>query len=207
MKNQWTVVLATRNRGKLAELERLLTALLGDVITLKSLDDVGITEGIEENGTTFEENALIKARAAAKSGYIAFADDSGLCVDALDGEPGVRSARYAGVHGNDAANNERLLQRMSDKSDRRAAFVAAFAAAFPDGGEPLVARGSVEGEILCAPRGEGGFGYDPLFYYPPLGKTFAELTGQEKNRISHRGAAVAELARLFAARMGLKRED
>ncbi len=197
---KYEVVLASRNHGKLAELDRLLAAELGDIITLKSLDDIGYTADIEENGTTFAENALIKANTVAGMGYIALADDSGLCVDALGGAPGVLSARYAGNH-DDAANNALLLQNLQGKADRTAAFVTVFACAFPDGSVPIVAEGRVAGEILEAPRGEGGFGYDPLFYYAPLGKTFAELTREEKNGISHRGAAVRAFAKLFAARM------
>ena len=194
------VVLASRNRGKLRELDRLLAAELGDIITLKSLDDIGYTADIEENGVTFAENALIKANTVAAQGYITLADDSGLCVAALDGAPGVRSARYAGNH-DDAANNALLLKNLQGKRDRSAAFVTVFACTFPDGSEPIVAEGRVAGEILEAPRGEGGFGYDPLFYYAPFGKTFAELSGEEKNSISHRGAAVRKFAALFAARM------
>ncbi len=194
------VVLASRNRGKLLELSRLLAAELGDIITLKSLDDIGYTADIEENGTTFAENALIKANTVAAQGYIALADDSGLCVSALGGAPGVRSARYAGNH-DDAANNALLLENLQGVGDRCAAFVTVFACAFPDGSAPIVAEGRVEGEILEAPRGVGGFGYDPLFYYAPLGKTFAEISGEEKNSISHRGRAVRAFATLFAARM------
>ena len=113
--NKITVVLASRNKGKVAELQRLLTQYLGDVIELKSLDDVGITDEIEENGTTFEENAMIKAQAAARSGYPGIGDDSGLVVPALDMEPGIYSARYAGEHGNDAANNELLLKKLTGR--------------------------------------------------------------------------------------------
>lgn len=191
------VVLATRNRGKLKELDRLLREELGELITLRSLDDIGFTEDVEENGSTFAENALIKARAVASRGVIALADDSGLCVEALDGAPGVLSARFAGAHGDDEANNKLLLQKMADKTDRRAAFVTVFACVFPNEKEPILSEGRVLGEILHAPRGQGGFGYDPLFYYPPFGKTFAELSAEEKNSISHRGAAV----RAFAAKI------
>ena len=198
-----TVVLASRNKGKVAELQRLLTAELGDVIELKSLDEVGITDEIEENGETFAENALIKASVAARSGYPGIGDDSGLVVPALDMAPGIYSARYAGEHGNDAANNALLLKNMEGQRDRRAAFVCALAMVFPDGGVPIRATGAVEGEILFSPRGEGGFGYDPLFWYDPLGKTLAELSADEKNAISHRGAAVQQLAARFARRMGL----
>lgn len=199
MMKKYEVVLASRNRGKIKELERLLCEELGDSIVLRSLDDIGFAEEIEENGTTFAENALLKANAVAAKGYITLADDSGLCVEALDGAPGVFSARYAGAHGDDAANNALLLKNLEGKDNRNAAFVAVFACAFPDGREPIVAEGRVAGEILTAPRGEGGFGYDPLFYYAPLGKTFAELDREEKNGISHRGEAVRAFAKLFAA--------
>ena len=206
MMEKYTMVLASRNKGKLRELQRLLFECLGDVIELKSLDEVGILGEIEENGATFAENALIKARAAAASGYIGLADDSGLAVNALDGAPGVYSARFAGEHGNDAANNALLLEKLAGAEDRTAAFVCAFACVFPDGQEPIVAEGRVEGEILKAPRGEGGFGYDPLFYYPAFEKTFAELSAEEKNKISHRGEAVERFAQLFARQTGLKND-
>ena len=207
MMEKYTMVLASRNKGKLRELHKLLAECLGDVFELKSLDEVGLTAEIEENGATFAENALIKARAAAASGYIGLADDSGLAVNALDGAPGVYSARFAGEHGNDAANNALLLEKLADAEDRSAAFVCAFACVFPDGREPIVAEGRVEGEILKAPRGEGGFGYDPLFYYAPFEKSFAELSADEKNKISHRGEAVERFAQLFARQTGLKNDD
>ena len=202
MMEKLTMVLASRNKGKMRELHKLLAEYLGDGFELKSLDEVGMTAEIEENGATFAENALIKARAAAASGYIGLADDSGLAVNALDGAPGVYSARFAGEHGNDAANNALLLEKLSDSKDRSAAFVCAFACVFPDGREPIVAEGRVEGEILTVPRGEGGFGYDPLFYYAPFEKTFAELSADEKNKISHRGAAVVRFAQQFARQTG-----
>ena len=198
MMGKYEVVLASRNRGKLKELERLLTEELGNVIVLRSLDDIGFTADIEENGTTFAENALIKANAVAAQGYIALADDSGLCVDALGGAPGVYSARYAGEHGDDAANNALLLENLKGRENRAGAFVSVFACAFPDGSTPIVAEGRAPGEILTEQRGEGGFGYDPLFYVPSLGKTFAELSADEKNAISHRGIAVRAFAKLFA---------
>ena len=195
------MVLASRNKGKLSELRALLSAGLGDRIELLSLDDVGITEDVEENGTTFAENALIKATAAAKaSGLPALADDSGLVVYALNLAPGVYSARYAGVHGDDAANNRLLLENLADKDDRRAAFVCTFACVFPNG-ESLLAEGRVEGEILLAAQGDGGFGYDPLFYFPPMEKSFAEMTREDKNKISHRGAAVGSLIEKLAPRL------
>ena len=200
---KYTVVLASRNKGKVKELQSLLNGLLGEVIDLKSLDEVGITEEIEENGATFEENALIKATVAAGSGFLGLADDSGLVVPALNMEPGIHSARYAGEHGNDAANNALLLKNLQGVANREAAFVCSLVMVFPDGSAPIRAHGAVEGEILFNPRGENGFGYDPLFWYDPMGKTMAEMTAEEKNAISHRGAAVRRFAQKFARRMGL----
>ncbi len=207
MMKKLTVVLASRNKGKVAELQRLLVQELGDVIELKSLDEVGITDEIEEDGQTFAENAMIKARAAAASGYPGLGDDSGLVVPALNMEPGVYSARYAGAHGDDAANNALLLKNLEGERNRAAAFVCSLALVFPDGSAPIRANGAVEGEILVSPRGEGGFGYDPLFWYDPLGKTLAELTTDEKNAISHRGAAVRQLAARLARRLGLVEDN
>lgn len=192
------IVLASRNRKKVRELEALLRQSLGDTVELRSLDDVGLFDEIEETGATFAENARIKAAAAAKSGYIGLGDDSGLTVTALDMAPGVYSARYAGEHGNDEKNNALLLENLVGKQDRSAAFVCALCAAWPDG-YTVEAEGRVEGTVLTAPRGHDGFGYDPLFYYPPYGKTMAEMTAEEKNGISHRGDAVRRFAALFAA--------
>ena len=194
MMEKMTVVLASRNKGKVAELQRLLAAELGDVIELKSLDEVGLVDEIEENGSTFVENAEIKARAATASGYPGLGDDSGLVVPALDNAPGIYSARYAGEHGNDAANNALLLKNMEGKSDRSAAFVCALVLAYPDGRTAVSAEGRVWGELLTESRGEGGFGYDPLFYYSAMNKTLAQMSREEKNEISHRGAAVRALA-------------
>ena len=191
---KYTVVLASRNKGKVRELQSLLNALLGDVIDLRSLDDVGITEDIEENGTTFEENALIKAEVAARSGYPGLADDSGLVVPALNMEPGIYSARYAGDH-DDKANNALLLQKLEGVADRRAAFVCSLVMVFPDGGVPIRATGAVEGEILLFERGENGFGYDPIFMVGD--KSFAELDGPAKDAVSHRGRALEKLAALL----------
>ena len=195
MMKKLTVVLASRNKGKVRELERLLCAYLGDVIELKSLTEVGITEEIEENGTTFEENAFIKASAAAKSGFPGLGDDSGLVVRALDMAPGVYSARYAGEHGNDAANNELLLRNLSDKDDRSASFVCTIALIDPaDPTHGKFFRGETEGVILHEARGKGGFGYDPLFFYEPMGLSFSEMSAEQKNSISHRGKAIEQLA-------------
>jgi len=189
------IVLASRNKHKIGELQTLLSEYIHDIEIL-SLDDVGIHGEIEENGDTFEQNALIKARVAASSGYIGVGDDSGLCVDALGGEPGVYSARYAGEHGNNEANNDLLLKNLEGKSDRTARFVCCIACVFPEsyGYDPLTVRGEVEGQILRNLQGAGGFGYDPLFYVPALGKTLAEVTPTEKNSVSHRGNAIKNLA-------------
>ena len=186
------LVIASRNQKKIRELEALLSRYVSGV-KLLSLDDVGIEGDIVEDGTTFSENALIKARTAATSGKIGVGDDSGLCVNALGGAPGIFSARYAGEHGDDEANNRKLLRELSDKEDRSAAFVCTIACVTPDGRE-LFVEGRAEGMILREASGKNGFGYDPLFYFPPLNKTFAELTPEEKNNISHRANAVKAFA-------------
>ena len=188
------IVLASRNAHKIGELQTLLSQYIKDIEIL-SLDDVGIFDEIEENGSTYLENALIKAKAAAKSGYIGMGDDSGLSVRALGGAPGVYSARYSG--GDYAANNALLLKNLEGESDRYAEFVCTIACVFPDGREPICVEGRTEGVILESQRGEGGFGYDPLFYYEPYKKTYAELTYDEKNSISHRCKAVEALAAEF----------
>ena len=193
------IVLASRNQKKIKEMREILADLFPDMEVL-SLDDVGIFSDIEENGTTFEENALIKARVAASSGYIGVADDSGLAVDALGGAPGVYSARfaamnnYAGGH-DDEANNQLLLEKLASTpdSERGGGYVCAIACVFPDG-RFFTVRGEVRGRILHAYRGEGGFGYDPLFYYEPFGKTFAQVSAEEKHAVSHRGAALHAFA-------------
>ena len=194
------LILASRNQKKIKEMETILATHFPGVRIL-SLDDVGFEGDIEENGTTYEENALIKACTAVEAGhhqYPAIADDSGLSVDALDGAPGVYSARYAGGHGDDAANNALLLKNLSHLpvSERTARFVCCIALVYPDGREMTV-RGETEGLIIDEARGNGGFGYDPYFYYQPFGKTFSELTAEEKNTISHRGKAIAKLAEIL----------
>ena len=194
------LILASRNQKKIREVEAILVTHFPDIRIL-SLDDVGYVGDIEENGSTYEENALIKARTAVEAGnhrYPAIADDSGLSVDALDGAPGVYSARYAGGHGDDAANNALLLKNLAHLpvEQRTAHFVCCIALVYPDGREMTV-RGETEGVIIDDARGEGGFGYDPYFYYPPFEKTFAELSAEEKNAISHRGKAIAKVAEIL----------
>lgn len=201
------ILIATKNRGKLAELRRLMSVYIdGAEIELLTLDDVGFCGEIEEDGSTFAENAMIKAKAAAEaSGLISVGDDSGLCVYALGGAPGVRSARYAGEGHDDDANNQKLLRELQGVASREAAFVCSMACVFPSGcgleGEPISVEGRCEGEILCAPRGTDGFGYDPLFWYDEYGKTFAELSGDDKNAISHRGVASARLCHEISKRI------
>jgi len=191
------VVLASSNPGKLKEFGALLADRDWEVVSQGKL---GI-ESPEEPHLTFLENALAKARhAAASSGLPALADDSGLCVDALNGAPGVRSARFAGAEAGDAANNAELLRRLLGQADRRGHYVCVLVAVRSgDDPEPLVADARWQGEILREPRGAGGFGYDPLFFVPECGCTAAELSAEHKNRISHRGQAMCELAQRLAA--------
>lgn len=199
------IVLASHNQNKIREMSAMLRERLHIDMEILSLDDVGITEDIVEDGTTFMENALIKAHAVAKSGYIGLADDSGLSVEALDGAPGIFSARYAGGHGDDEANNQKLLQEMQGIGYRNAAYICAMAMVFPDGSTPLMAEGRLDGEILINPRGTGGFGYDPLFWIDSLGKTLAEIPMEQKNQFSHRRYAIDGICRQLAARLGLVR--
>lgn len=189
------IVLASRNKHKIGELEALLQKHIPEAEVL-SLDDIGFEGDIEENGETFEENALTKALAVARCGYIGVGDDSGLCVRALDNAPGVYSARYAGGHGDNAANNSLLLSNLKDKEDRYAEFVCVIACVFPDREEQgYFFRGTVEGMIIDEYRGEGGFGYDPIFYCPQFEKTLAQMSAEEKNAISHRGKATELFAK------------
>lgn len=183
------LMLATGNAHKVTELK----AMLGDRFDVMSMKDAGIDSEPEENGATFEENALIKARALMEIAHCAcLADDSGLEVDALDGRPGVYSARFAGVHGDDKANNRKLLELMADVEDRGCGFASAVALCRP-GHEELVVRGVCRGTLLYEERGSGGFGYDPLFLSDELGKTFAEANAEEKNAVSHRARAIEAL--------------
>ena len=182
------LVVATRNQGKILEINALLTGLVDHVSS--AADFVDFSETVED-GTTFEENALKKAREASHfSGLPALADDSGLVVDALNGRPGVFSARFAGDAAGDAANNARLLEECRNVPDehRQAAFICVLAFVTPEGVERLF-TGRVAGRILFAARGEGGFGYDPLFLVEGLERSMAELTLEEKNEVSHRAQA------------------
>lgn len=188
------IVLASRNKKKIAELQAMLRAIDGLDIKILSLDDIGVTEDIEENGNTFEENARIKASAGAAKGYITVADDSGLCVDALDGAPGVYSARFSG--GGDLENNLLLQEKLKGlpKEKRTASFRTGVVCILPSLNKEIVTEGRVDGYITEQPAGDGGFGYDPYFFYPPFGKTFAQLTPEEKNSVSHRGKAMRAFA-------------
>lgn len=189
--NTW--VLASENQGKLAELNRLLA---DRNIQVRSMGEFDLT-GAEENGLSFVENALIKARHVAKeTGLPALADDSGLAVNALGGAPGIYSARYAGVHGNDQANYEKLLAELDPFEDRSAQFVCVLALVrSADDPLPVIAQGLWQGEILPAPQGENGFGYDPVFKPKGAAISAAELSPQQKSQVSHRALACAELLR------------
>ena len=181
-------VLATHNPGKLKEMGDILARFGVEVVSPK---DLGITVDVEETGATFAENAMLKAKAiCAAAKLTAIADDSGLCVDALNGGPGVYSARYGGEGLDDKGRYMLLLNSMRGQPTRAAHFACAIACVFPNGDE-LTAEGRCDGTIAFAPIGEGGFGYDPVFFVPELKKTFGQLTAEEKSAISHRGRALA----------------
>lgn len=187
------IIVATKNKGKLEEFAQLLSRFACNVI---SMAEAGFTEDIEENGSTFEENSVIKAKSVWRvTGGLVLADDSGLEVDVLDGAPGVYSARYAGEGATDADRNNKLLRALDGipEDKRSARFVCAIAAVFPDGSS-LVVRETCEGIIAFEPKGNKGFGYDPLFYVPEYGLTVAQMESDLKNRISHRGKAMIKLA-------------
>lgn len=211
----YNVVLSSRNKNKISELRTLLAEIPTLGINLLSLDDVGFYEDIVEDGNTYEENSVIKASALASRGYICIADDSGLSVRALGGAPGVYSARYGGEHVDYALNNKKLLGEMEGVLDRAAEFVCVMSIVLPDScgvsvpeelidaemsgfasnraGVPVkavVVRGECKGIIADGYSGDNGFGYDPIFYVEEFGKTYAEMTSEEKNSISHRGQAV-----------------
>ena len=181
------LVLASKNAHKLVEMKDILSQL-GVEVVLES--EAGVDVDVEETGATFEENAYLKAHAVMEaSGLPAIADDSGLCVDALNGAPGVYSARYGGPGLDDAGRYKLLLENMRGQLDRRCKFVSAICCCFPNG-DRVEARGECAGTLAYAPKGEDGFGYDPVFFVPGLKKTFAELSPEEKNAISHRGNAL-----------------
>ena len=181
-------VLATHNPGKLKEMGDILARFGVEVVSPK---DLGITVDVEETGATFAENAMLKAKAICAAAKLpAIADDSGLCVDALNGGPGVYSARYGGEGLDDKGRYMLLLNSMRGQPTRAAHFACAIACVFPNGDE-LTAEGRCDGTIAFAPIGEGGFGYDPVFFVPELKKTFGQLTAEEKSAISHRGRALA----------------
>jgi len=184
------LVLASKNQGKLKELSDILHDFKIEVV-LQS--DVGVDIDVEETGVTFEENAMLKAKAVFEAtGMASIADDSGLVVDALNGEPGVYSARYGNCK-NDKERTAFLLENLKDvpEAQRTARFVSVIACCFPDGSS-ITARGACEGRITRSPMGDGGFGYDPVFFYEPAGKTFSQLTSSDKNKISHRATALRE---------------
>lgn len=193
------LVLSTRNQHKIKEVEAILNACLKTPVEILSLDDIELYGEIEENGTTFEENALIKARAAFdKSGIPSIADDSGLTVDALDGAPGIYSARYASMDGRDAddeENNKLLLKNLEDKADRSAGYVCAIA--YVDKDREFTVRGEARGRILEERQGNGGFGYDPYFFSDDANACFGVISAEEKNKYSHRRRALEAFARLW----------
>ena len=184
------LIIASNNAHKLTEMKAILAPFFDDV---QSMREAGIEHETVEDGETFMENAVKKARELAEiSGCCAIADDSGLCVDALDGAPGVYSARYSGVHGDDKANNRKLLKELEGTNDRGAHYTCAIALVWPDG-RLLTAEDYLYGEIAHDERGSNGFGYDPLFLLPEQGLRTAEISPEEKNRISHRGKALRQL--------------
>jgi len=194
MRHPIILVIATRNKGKTLEIKELLK---GFPVEIKNLDDFGPIPHLEEDGDTFDENAYKKASFAARIlGLPALADDSGLIVEALDGAPGIHSARYAGENATDEQRYLKLLDHMKGKSNRKASFECVISIAVPTG-PALTYEARCEGLIATEPAGSNGFGYDPVFFYTPLNKTFAQITREEKNRVSHRGKALAELKSEF----------
>lgn len=194
MAQEIPLVIATKNQGKIAEIQDLLVAF---AVKLKNLDDFGPIPEVEEDGETFDENAYKKASFTAKIlGIPALADDSGLMVEALDGAPGVLSARYAGENATDEQRIAKLLKALKEQARRKAAFVCVLSIAVPSG-PALTYEARCEGLIAEQPAGQNGFGYDPIFFYPPLNKTFAQMTLKEKSQVSHRGKALNELKQEF----------
>ena len=192
------IVFATTNDGKIKEIKEILADFDVEIVSMKEMN---IDVDVEENGTTFEENSLIKARAISKlTGLPALADDSGLEVDYLNGEPGVYSARYLGRDTDYDYKNNYIIDKLKDAKDeeRSARFVCVISLVLPDGRE-FVKKGVMEGRIGYEIKGENGFGYDPIFYLPQYGKTSAEISAEEKNKISHRGKALREMKELIAS--------
>ena len=190
------LVLASKNPKKLVELNEIVSS---QGVEVCSEADAGVDVEVEETGSTFEENSLLKAKAVMEaSGLPAVADDSGLCVDALNGAPGVYSARYGGPGLDDPGRCRLLLENMRGQMPRTCKFVSVVTCCFPNG-DVISARGECPGTIAFAPMGEGGFGYDPVFFLPGLKKTFAQLTPEEKNAVSHRGKALRAFAEKLAA--------
>ena len=190
------LVLATRNQGKITEFRRILDALAPGEIKLIGVDQFPDLIDVEETGSTFEENSLLKASYTSKAtGLPAIADDSGLCVDALNGDPGIFSARWAGEHGNDQANLQKVLDQMKDVPDnlRTAHFMCVASLVLPDGRQQ-VAEGQFDGHILHAPVGENGFGYDPIFQPEGLTISSAQMSAEDKDLLSHRGKSLRALA-------------
>ena len=197
IKEKLRLVVASGNKNKLREIAEIFTDF--EVVSQK---EMGFYENVEETGKTFAENALIKARAASKAlGCMALADDSGLCVDALNGAPGIYSARYCGHHGSDQENRDLLLKNMQGVTNRKAHFTSAIALVCPDGKE-LVAEGSTYGEILTEEVGDGGFGYDCIFKSDDLQKSFGVATAEEKNAVSHRFRALQAIKKLWCEEEG-----
>lgn len=215
-------VLASRNKKKISELETLFAELSSVDVKLLSLDDIGYMGDIEEDGTEFEQNAAIKAGVPASMGYIGISDDSGLTVDALGGAPGVYSARYSGKGATDEKNNEKLLSELKGKENRTAHYVCAVCVVIPDSlkldvpekyvdkalseyasgkcncpVKAIAVRGECDGKIIDEPQGDGGFGYDPYFYFEQFGKTFAQVTAEEKHSVSHRGIAMRKIIEII----------
>ena len=196
------LIIASNNAGKIKEIKRVLADIKVEVLSLK---DIGLDIDVEEDGLTFEENAKKKSTEIykelikrGKSDFIVMSDDSGLEVECLNGEPGVFSARYAGEHGNDKKNNEKLLLNLSgvNYKERKARFVCQLSLV-NDKNEYKSVKGTVDGYILEEEKGDGGFGYDPLFFYEPLNKSFGELSMEEKNKISHRGVALQKVRKII----------
>ena len=193
------LVIASNNAHKIAEIKTIIGGFFEEIYSLKELS---LEIDPEETGKTFEENALLKARAVTEAtGMCALSDDSGLCVEALNGAPGVYSARYAGVGHDDGENNALLLRNLQGKTDRAAYFVSCVALTYPDGKE-IIAVGRTYGSILTELKGNNGFGYDPLFYSDDLKKSFGEASAEEKNTVSHRGRALAALKEKLTGQHG-----